>query len=102
MALLGKKYSELGRGYEQKSEFYKCPYVIGVDVTAKEKPYVVAMGAHHSDNAGSLISQEELISGKWDNHIKKSNCQEFVAQLKIAIKNQEPFPQQFLLELVNS
>lgn len=67
----------------------------------KEKPFIVAMGDSPYDTAVSTISQEELISGKWDDHIIKSNCQEFVAQLKKAIANQEEFPQKFILDLVN-
>jgi len=96
-----KNFYEINRGYEQKTKKYKCPYILGVDIDAKEKQFLVAMGAHHSDTAANEISIEELVSNKWEEHIKKSNCQDFIKQLKLSIKKGEKFPQQFILNLLN-
>jgi len=101
MASLGKRFVEIGRGYEKISENYKRPYLIGVDITDKEKPFVVAIGDIHSDFAACVISTEELISGKWDGHINLSNCKGLVEKLKIAVRVGEAFPQKCILDLVN-
>jgi hypothetical protein len=102
MAQLGEKYFEISRGYEQKSKHYKCPYITGVNIFEKEKPFIVAMGSFHADVAVLTISQEELISGKWDNHILKSNCIEFVKKLNLAIRAKEAFPQKFILDMIEN
>jgi len=100
MGILGKDYFELGRGYEEVSENYSRPYILGVNVNNKDKPFIVAMGDHHSDIGAIKLSLDELISGKWDEHIKFSNSEKFIENLKITIENKEKFPQKFILELV--
>lgn len=100
MAQLGNKFIEIGRGYKNISIEYKCPYITGVDINNIEKPYMVAMGDNHADSAALLISTDELISGRWDEHIHLSNCVEFVENLKIAIKKGESFPQNCVLEFI--
>ena len=80
---------------------YDCPYVTGVDITERDKPFVVAMGDHHSDIGAVEVSAKELISGRWDEHIALSNCVEFVEKLKRAMEEGETFPQKFILDLVN-
>lgn len=102
MATLGSKYYEIGRGHEKISEIYSLPYIIGVDITERDKPFVVAVGDHHPDIGASKVSVKELISGKWDEHIALSNCVEFVEKLKRAMDEGETFPQQFILELINA
>jgi len=100
MSRLGEKYFELGRGYENFSENYSRPYLLGVNINNKEKPFVIAMGNHHSDMGATKLSVDELVSGKWDEHIRFSNSEKFVESLKKALKNNEEFPQKFILELI--
>ena len=101
MAKLGDRFTEIGRGYEKVSDNYKRPYVLGVDINDKEKPFVVASGDHHSDSGAALISVDELLSDKWKIHIQKSNCSEFVDQLRKSVENGEKFPQTVILEKVS-
>ena len=79
---------------------YLCPYILGININDKEKPFVVAMGDNHSDIGVSKLSVDELISGKWDEHIEFSNSKKFIESLKKALKDKEEFPQKFILELI--
>jgi len=97
---LGKEYFELGRGNKKISENYLCPYILGININDIQKPFVVAMGSHHSDSGAIKLSIDELVSGKWDEHIRLSNSEKFIEQLRIALKNKEEFPQKFILELI--
>lgn len=81
MGNLGKDYFELGRGYEKISKHYSRPYVLGVNINHKEKPFIVAMGDHHSDIGAIKLSVDELVSGKFDEHIKFSNSDNFIENL---------------------
>jgi hypothetical protein len=101
MAKLGEKYFEIGRGYEFVSPNYKRPYIIGVDIKETTKPFVLASGDNHSDSGAIAVSVEELLSGKWKDHISKSNCTEFVDSLKQALDSGESFPPMFLQKDVN-
>jgi len=102
MAKLGKRFFEIGRGYRKVSEHYNCPYLLGVDIKDKDRPFVVATGDTHGDSAASLVSVEELISGVWDEHILRSNCIEFIEKLKNAINQGDTFPQKFILDMINN
>jgi hypothetical protein len=101
MAKLGSRFYEINRGYKKISDTYARPYLIGVDILEREKPFVVAMGDRHSDSSAILISIDELLSGRWDEHIVLSNSIEFVKELKRAVNEGEPFPQKFIRDLVN-
>ena len=46
------------------------------------------------------ISVLELISGKYDKDIIKSNGDKFVSNLKIAFVAGEPFPQKFIVNMI--
>ncbi|NER17553.1 hypothetical protein [Spongiivirga citrea] len=98
--ILGKEYFELGRGNRKVSENYLRPYILGFNINNKQKPFVVAMGDNHSDTVATKLSIAELVSGKWDEHIRLSNSEKFVESLKKALKNKEEFPQKFILELI--
>jgi hypothetical protein len=102
MGALSERFTEIGRGYERKSENYECPYILGVDINEKEKPFIVASGAHHSDCGAALISVDELLSDRWKELIKKANCSDFVEGLKKSIENGEKFPQAIILEIINN
>ncbi|WP_439185781.1 hypothetical protein [Carboxylicivirga taeanensis] len=102
MATLSERFIEIGRGYERKSENYKCPHILGVDIKEKEKPFIVASGDHHSDCGAALISIDELLSDRWKEHIKKANCSDFVEQLRKSVENGEKFPQNIIVEIVNN
>ena len=100
MGQLGKDYVEIGRGYEKVSENYSRPYLLGVNTLDNEKPFVIASGDHHSDFGATKLSVEELVSEKWNKHIKLCNSEKFIDNLKTALKNKEVFPQKFILELI--
>jgi len=100
MAALGKDYFEISRGFEKISENYSRPYLIGVNINDLAKPFLIASGDHHSDMGAIKLSSDELLSGKWNEHIKLSNSEKFIENLKIAIKNKEEFPQKFILEMI--
>ena len=100
MGQLGKDYFEIGRGYKKVSENYSRPYLFGVNVLDNKKPFVVASGSHHSDFGATKLSVDELISGKWDEHIVICNSAKFIENLKKAMINKEMFPQKFILELI--
>ena len=71
-------------------------------IKSKSKPFVCATGDFHSDFGAILITGEELISRKWGKHVSKSNCEGFVDELRKAINENESFPQQFILDLIES
>ncbi len=102
MGTLGNRFHEIGRGYEIVSSQYKRPYIIGVDINENDKPFVLASGDHHSDLGATTVSVEDLLSEKWEEHISKSNCAEFVIELRRAISSGESFPPKFLIEIVNN
>lgn len=102
MATLGSKYYEISRGYEKVSSSYYRPYILGVNINEPDKPFIIAVGDHHSDKGAVIVSALELISGKYDEDIIKSNGEKFVSKLKIAFANGEPFPQRFILKMVTN
>ncbi len=102
MARLGTRFTEIGRGYDKVTENYERPYILGVDINDKEKPFIVASGDHHSDSCATLVSVDELLSDRWKSHIQKSNCSDFVERLRESIEHGELFPQNIILEKVNN
>ncbi|MFA8434279.1 MAG: hypothetical protein ACEPOZ_07160 [Marinifilaceae bacterium] len=102
MASLGERFTEIGRGYEKVTENYERPYILGVDINDKENPFIVASGDHPSDSGAALISIEELFSEQWKEHIQKSNSTEFVNELREAVERGEQFPQNIILDKVNT
>ena len=100
MATLGERFFELGSGYEVITESYSRPYLLGVDISEVSQPFVLASGDHHSDMNAVTISLDELLSGKWDEHIAKAQCTSFIHALKQAINQGESFPPKFLKDLV--
>ena len=102
MSKLGNRFYEIGKGYEVVSTQYKRPYIIGVDINDKEKPFLLTSGDHHSDLGAITVSLEELLSEKWKEHILKSNCIGFINELKKAIDSGESFPPKFLVKRVNN
>ena len=102
MATLGSKYYEISRGYEKVSNSYHRPYILGVNINEPDKPFIIAIGDHHSDMGTLAVSVMELISGKYDEEIIKSNGEKFVNNLKIAFTNGESFPQRFILNMVTN
>lgn len=97
---LGKDYCELSRGYEKVTESYSRPYILGVNILDKEKPFVFAVGDHHSDSFAAKLGADEVVSGHWDKQIILSNSENFIKNLKTAIKSNEEFPQRFLLDVI--
>ena len=102
MATLGSKYYEISRGYEKVTDYYQRPYILGVDVNNLNKPFVIAVGDHHSDMATLKVSVLELISSKYERDIIKSNGKEFVNKLKFALNNGESFPQSFIMNMIDN
>ncbi len=102
MGTLGNRFMKLGRGYEKVSDNYKRPYILGVDITDIDKPFVLASGNHHSDMGAITVSFENLLSDKWEEHILKSNCSEFITELRQAISFGESFTPKFLINRMNS
>jgi hypothetical protein len=99
MARLGEKYYELGRGYEQVSDSYKRPYLLGVDLTNKEKPFVIAQGDHHSDSVAIQLDIKELLSDKWIEILQKANCSEFRQALEIESQGGTVYPSKLFDEI---
>lgn len=99
MARLGEKYYELGRGYEQVSDSYKRPYLLGIDLTNKEKPFVIAQGDHHSDTFAIQLDIKELLSDKWIETLQKANCFEFRQTLEIESRGGTVYPNKLFDEV---
>jgi len=99
MARLGKKYYELGRGYEQVSDSYKRPYLLGIDLTNKEKHFVIAQGDHHSDTFAIQLGIKELLSDKWIEILQKANCYEFREALEIESQGGKIYPNKLFDEI---
>ncbi|WP_237275950.1 hypothetical protein [Tenacibaculum ovolyticum] len=97
MGKLGNRFYEIGKGYEMVSAQYKSPYIIGVDINDKEKPFLLAYGDHHSDLGVITVSLEDLLFEKRKEHILKSNCKEFIDELKKVIDSSNPSPPKFLV-----
>lgn len=57
-------------------------YILGINIKNIQKPFVIAMGSHHSDTRAIKLSIDELVSGKWDEHIRFSNSERFIERLK--------------------
>ena len=100
MARLGEKYYEIGRGYEHISDAYKRPYLLGVDVTDKQKPFVVAQGDHHSDTFACQLSIVELLSDKWVGHLRKANCLAFRQTLEVESRKGSVYPTQLFNKII--
>lgn len=102
MGTLGSKYYEISRGYEKISSSYYRPYILGVNINEQEKPFIIAVGDHHSDMGAVELSVLELVSNKYEKDIIKSNSKEFVSKLKFAINKGESFPQSFIINMVDN